>query len=65
VTLTRKDFEAIADQLKAGWPLCEDHAQRHGYRLACWAAAEALARTNDNFNPERFVSACEPTPTVK
>jgi hypothetical protein len=60
--MTRKDYIAIAAQLKEACPVIEDGNTLH-LRLAQWqkdvvAMATILARDNPRFDHTRFYEAC-------
>jgi hypothetical protein len=59
VTLTRKDFETIARNLRDGQPRSAE--LQWGYEQAVDAVAQALQEINPRFDRGRFLAACEPT----
>ena len=63
MSMFHKDFQAIADELKANYPQWEPRSNQ--LRLAQWqsdvlAVARALNQLNPRFNHSRFCEACVP-----
>lgn len=61
--MTRKDFVLIADTLKATKPFSSARVMVNMDALLAWRAtaeamADALARTNPQFDRARFLTAC-------
>lgn len=54
--MTRKDFELIARTIRE-LPL--DHIASEQRRLIAYSFAGHLAATNDQFDKDRFIAACE------
>ena len=65
MSMSRKDFQAIAQELKENCPQGEvtdilPHT-RAQWQSDVLAVARALSRLNPNFNHSRFCEACTPT----
>ena len=58
--MTRKDFQLIADVLKGH---CDSPMNRCVIEQLALTFATELAKTNPNFNQQRFVQACMPLRT--
>ena len=61
--LTRKHFEIIAREIKAGDSRERDEPEQYGYRQAVRHVADALRQINPRFDADRFVAACTPEDT--
>lgn len=64
--MARKDYELIANVLQSRKPLEEDFHTYDEYMIAmaqyqkiCFEFAYKLKTTNENFNREKFLVACE------
>ena len=57
--MTRKDFEAIAEELRACRPVEFIHDERYhaGYMSAVAAVGDALAEINPRFDRDQFMQA--------
>jgi len=55
--MQRRHFEFIAEALNDAKPSAGDPAEDFGWRFTVATMATHLARTNPNFNRERFLKA--------
>lgn len=59
MSMTRKDFVAIAAALKNAQPSAHDPNVAHiQHRIDCREVAGVLAGTNPRFDRDRFLAAC-------
>ena len=56
--MTRKDFQLIADTLKASKPKSEVSQPLANWMMTVDRFADALAETNPRFDRDRFINAC-------
>jgi hypothetical protein len=59
--MTRKDFQVIADSLRAALMTVQDmdDAKAHeAWKVCCREVASGLAGTNPRFDRQRFLDAC-------
>lgn len=64
--MIKKDFELIAETLQSRKPIEEDYHTHDEYMIAvaqyqkiCFEFVHRLKVTNDNFNREKFLVACD------
>lgn len=55
--MTRKHFEALANELKSNKPVMADKALGQWYK-DCLAVASVCGRFNGDFDSRRFLQAC-------
>tara|TARA_R100000664_G_scaffold18432_1_gene27469 strand:- start:183 stop:374 length:192 start_codon:yes stop_codon:yes gene_type:complete len=57
--MTRKDFQLIADALKAGFEDYSSDEYQGVKKMVIGSMAQHLMHTNKNFDAPRFIRACE------
>jgi len=59
MSMSRKDFQIIAEELKHKAPYSDDHLEAHAQRSRdLEGICRALRQINPNFNEDKFREAC-------